>query len=113
MNEVEDFIYQFEGGQQEVLLYFHHLFLDLNLVSKIRYRVPFYYGKSWVCYLNPQKNGSIELVFIYGRKLSNTQGILNDKGRKQVSGIEFSNLDEIPQEAIFEIIQEALLIDET
>ena len=63
--------------------------------------------------MNPQKNGSIELVFIYGRKLSNTQGILNDKGRKQVSGIEFSNLDEIPQEAIFEIIQEALLIDET
>jgi len=110
--EVEDFIYQFEGGQREVLLYFHHLFLDLNLVSKIRYKIPFYYGKSWICYLNPIKKEGIELVFIHGRKLSNSQGILNDKGRKMVAGIEFRNVDEIPQEAVFEIIQEALLIDD-
>ncbi len=110
--EVEDFIYQFESGQREVLLYFHHLFLDLNLVAKIRYRIPFYFGKSWICYLNPQKNDSIELVFIHGKKLSNSQGILNDKGRKMVAGIEFRSVDEIPQEAVFEIIQEALLLDD-
>jgi len=59
----EDFIYQQEGSRREVMLYLHQLFLDMNLVAKIRYRVPFYYGKSWICYLNPQKKESIELAF--------------------------------------------------
>lgn len=111
MTEVEDFIYQYEDDRREVMLYLHHLLLDMNLVPKIRYRVPFYYRKSWVCYMNPNKKEGIELVFIYGKRLSNVQGLLDDKGRKQVAGIELKSVDDIPHEAIFEIVQEAILLE--
>jgi len=113
MNEIEDFILQLSDNQQAILNYFHHLFInELELTFKIRYKIPFYDAKSWICYLNPTKNDKIELVFLRGQELSNIQGLLSDKGRKMVSGIEFSNLAEIPIDEINEIIQEAIYLDE-
>jgi len=114
MTAVEDFIYQLEGNQREVLLYFHHLLTtDLNLTEKIRYKIPFYYGKSWICYLNPTKDGRIEYAFVRGNELSNAQGLLEHKGRKQVYSVTFEKVSDIPQSTIQEIIQEAILLDET
>lgn len=113
MSEAEDIIYRFEGNQREIMLYFHNLLTnELSLIDKVRFKIPFYYGKSWICYLNPIKNSKIELVFIWGKELSNHQGLLNDKGRKQVSGIEFEKVSDIPVECLSEIIQEAILLDE-
>lgn len=114
MSAVEDFIYQFEGSQREVMLYFHDLLtMELNLTEKIRFKIPFYYGKSWICYLNPKKDGKIELGFVRGNELSNYQGILDNKGRKQVCSIEFEKVSEIPSQQMNEIMQEAILLDET
>lgn len=114
MTAVEDFIYQYEGNQREILLYFHHLLtIELNLEDKIRYKIPFYYGKSWICYLNPTKDEKIEYAFVRGNELSNTQGLLNSKGRKQVYSLAFEKVSDIPQAAIMEILQEAILLDET
>ena len=113
MTDVEDFILQSSGHQQAVLHYFHHLFTDqLQLTDKLRYKIPFYDGKTWICYLNPKKGDKIELVFLRGQELSNAQGLLNDKGRKMVSGIEFTSVAEIPIDAVNEIIQEAIYLDE-
>lgn len=113
MTKVEDFIYQFEGSQSEVMLYFHNLLTnDLNLTEKMRFKIPFYYGRSWICYLNPLKNGKIELAFVRGNELSNEQGILDNKGRKQVYSIEFEKMSDIPYQEINEIIHEAILLDE-
>lgn len=114
MSEIEDFIYQFEGNQRMVMLYFHNLLTsELNLTAKIRYKIPFYYGKSWICYLNPLKGNKIEMAFIRGNELSNSQGLLSSKGRKQVYGVIIENLKEMPKKAINEIIHEAILLDET
>jgi len=114
MSKTEDFIYTCEGDQRAIMLYFHELLTEeLNLTSKIRYKIPFYYGLSWICYLNPIKNNRVEFAFVRGNELSNDQGILNNKGRKQVYSIEFGKLSEIPKGQINEIIQEALLLDET
>jgi len=97
-----------------VMLHLHHwLTMDLNLAEKIRFKIPFYYGRSWICYLNPVKNNKVELVFVRGNELSNDQGILQNKGRKQVYGIEFEKVSEIPMQQLNEIIQEAILLDET
>lgn len=112
MIEVENFIYKHEGDQREILLYLHHLFIDFDLSTKIRYKIPFYYGKTWICYLNPIKKGGIELVFIRGNELSNSQGLLDNKGRKQVAGLEIFNVKDIPQETLREVIHEAILLDE-
>jgi hypothetical protein len=114
MTEVEEFIYQFEGNQRHVMLYFHNLLTEeLNLTSKIKHKIPFFYRKSWICYLNPTKEGSVEFAFTRGNELSNAQGILENFGRKQVYSIIFKNILDIPTEQIKEIIHEAILLEET
>ncbi len=110
---VERFMDQHEDPQREVMLYLHHLLISTyNLTDKIRYKIPFYYNKSWICYLNPLKNGVVEFAFVRGNELSNHQGILEHKGRKQVYSVEIINVLQMPKEKIIEIIQEAILLDE-
>lgn len=113
MTEIEDYIYQFDGNQRNIMLYFHNILTkELNLTEKIRFKIPFYYGKSWICYLNPIKSKKIEFAFVRGNELSNKQGILINKGRKQVYSMEFSSISEIPVDLVNEIIHEAILLDE-
>jgi len=114
MSDVENYIYNFDNPQKEVLLYFHNLLSeDLNLTDKLRFKIPFYYRKSWICYLNPIKNNSIEFAFVRGNELSNSFGLLDSKGRKQVLSIELTKLSEIPIKELTETIQEAILLDDT
>ncbi|MDX1326472.1 MAG: DUF1801 domain-containing protein [Arenibacter sp.] len=113
MRAVEEFIYQHEDDQRKIMLFLHKwLTLDLNLTDKMRYKIPFYYGKSWICYLNPTNKGTIEFAFVRGNELSNEQNLLESKGRKQVFSVEFEKLKDIPQQALHEILQEAILLDE-
>ena len=113
MNEVEAYINEFEGEQKSIMLFFHNWFTrELNLISKIRYNIPFYYQKSWIYYLNPIKPDRVELAFLRGNELSNEQGLLEVKDRKQVYGITFHKISDVPVELIHEIIQEALLLDQ-
>lgn len=114
MNPGDDFILGLEGEQQKIFQRLHQLLsYDLDLECKIRYRIPFYFSKSWICYLNPKKNDGAELVFLRGNELSNAQGILDAKDRKQVSGIEYFSEQEIDMNLLLEVIQEALMLDET
>jgi hypothetical protein len=113
MTNVEDFINQLENRQKEIMAYFHELLAQqLELEDKIRFKIPFYFYKSWVCYLNPIKKDAVELAFLLGKELSNQQGLLEAKSRKQVAGITFRNEKDIPKEQVYEIIQEALMLDE-
>ena len=112
MSAVLDFIFQQQDKQKEILLYFHDLFTnELKLTSKIRYKIPFYDGRSWICYLNPKKSGSVELAFIRGREIAGQYSLLESKERKQIAGIEFHSLSDLPFKAVHEIINEALLLD--
>lgn len=112
--ESEDFIYQYEGHQRDVMFFFHNwLTAELGLTSKISYKIPFYYRRSWICYLNPGKDGRVELAFTRGNELSNNQGILESFGRKQVCSVMFDSVSDIPMQEIKEIIHEAILLDES
>ena len=114
MTEVEDYIYNFDNSQRKIMLYIHRLLsVELNLTDKLRFKIPFYYRKSWICYLNPNKNGTIEFAFLRGNELSNSQNLLDSKGRKQVWSIELTKLSEIPIKELTEVIHEAILLDET
>ena len=113
MNHVQNYILDQNEDNQQIMQYFHDLLTSFpEVTAKIRYKVPFYYLKSWFLYLNPQKKGGVEICFIYGQKLSNEHGLLEKKDRKQVAGITFKKISEIPENIIFEIIQEAFLIDD-
>ncbi|MFA8344351.1 MAG: DUF1801 domain-containing protein [Rhodothermaceae bacterium] len=114
MTDVENFIIQFEGEQREIMFLIHRLLTtELNLISKIRFKIPFYYNKSWICYLNPIRKGGVEFAFTRGNELSNSQKLLDSKERKQVAGIELTSAENIPLDKLNEIIQEAILLDET
>jgi hypothetical protein len=114
MEQIENFIYQFEGDQRRMLWYLHQLLTEeFHLEAKIRYKIPFYYGRTWICYLNPIKNEGIEFAFVRGNELSNHQGVLHHRGRTQVAGIELYHLTDLPREAMIEVIHEAIILDET
>jgi hypothetical protein len=57
--------------------------------------------------------GGIEFAFPRGNELSNEQGLLEERGRKQVRGVIFNKLSDIPWPALREILQEAIVLDET
>lgn len=113
MKRTEDYIYGLAEPQREIIIYFHELLINWGLQDKIRFKIPFYYGKSWICYLNPLKDDKVELAFLRGNELSNEQGLLESKGRKQVSGITFTDIKTMPIDTILEILQEAIILDES
>lgn len=114
MSQVEDYIFEFQDKQGELLKYFHELLCNrLGLEAKMRYQIPFYYRNSWICYLNPGKKGRVEFAFTRGNELSNSQGLLDSKGRKQVLSIEYQSLEDVNEEILIEILHEAILLDES
>ncbi len=107
------FLDNISENQCLIIEYLDSQFLSLPEIGrKMRFKIPFYDYKSWVCYLNPVKNNKVELCFIWGKKLSNVQGILEDRNRKQVSGVIIDNINEININSIMEIFSEALVLDE-
>jgi hypothetical protein len=114
MTEVADFIYSTEGTQREILLRMHELFTtELDLTDKIRFKIPFYYRKSWICYLNPIKNNGIELAFLRGNELEDPYGLLDSRGRQQVTGIALYEPSDMPIREITEIVHQAIILDDT
>lgn len=112
--KVEDFMYQYECNQKEILDYFHHLLTEeLGLTCKMRWKLPFYFLNSWIVYLNPTKENTVEIAYVRGNELSNANGLMDFKGRKQIMTIEIKTLKSMPIDGILDNLQEALMIDET
>ena len=113
MKTISNFILDLEGQQKAIVDFLHKRLVNHHdLQSKISYGIPMYQRKSWVCYLNPLKTGGVDFVFTRGKSLSNEQGLLDSKGRKQVAGMILTHVSEIPEKAIDEMVQEAILVDE-
>jgi len=111
---VEDYIYQLEGQQREIMLFFHELLtIDYGLQAKIRYKIPFYFGNSWIVYLNNRKNNKVDFAIVRGKEISNSAGLLESRDRKMIRSVEFASVKEIPQDLVREIIEEAIFLDQT
>jgi hypothetical protein len=80
------------------------------LISKIRFKIPFYYGKTWICYLNPVKPDKVELVFLRGQALKSSQ-LLDSRNRKMVKGLMLQVIEDIPFEIIDRLVKEAIALD--
>lgn len=109
MSAVEIFIDEAEEPARSIMIFLHELLTNkLGLKPKIRYKIPFYDSKTWICYLNPRKDTSVELAFIRGNELSNAQGLLEPNGRKQIMGVNFTSLKDIHYESLMEVLLEAI-----
>ncbi|ALO14085.1 hypothetical protein L21SP5_00406 [Salinivirga cyanobacteriivorans] len=94
------------------MLHLHMWLLQTGFLKpRISYGIPFYYGNRWVCFLNPLKKGGVELAFTRGNELQDEPGILDNKGRKLVYGVELDSIETIPHEALEEVLFEALDLD--
>jgi hypothetical protein len=99
--------------QQELFYYLDYILIEhYGLTPKKRYHLPFYDHIKWICYINPLNSGGVEICFTRGCDLSDKQGLLQARGRKQISGIVLKDLHSIPFDSIQEIIQEAIQLDE-
>jgi len=111
---VEDYIYQLEGEQKKVMSFLHELLtIEYGLEAKIRYKIPFYFGNTWICYLNKRKDDKVDFAIVRGREISNGNGLLEDRGRRMVLSAEFANVKEIPLDLLREVLEEAIFLDET
>ena len=100
--------------QREITSFLHSwLTMEHNLEAKYRFKIPFYYQNTWICYLNPIKNDGIEFNFVRARELSLHEDVLDFKGRKMVAGISLYDVKKIPLDKLGLVLEEALILDET
>ncbi len=111
MNPAEEYILNFKGPQSEILAYLHQYFLKKGLEARISYGLPFYYGKRWVCYLKPNKDDSLDLSFTRANQFKDPTGLLQSRERRQISSIQLFSGNDIPIEAIDQIVAAALELD--
>jgi hypothetical protein len=93
--------YQSNWCERKIIEALHAYLIALpGVEARIAYGIPFYYRKTWFCYLSKLKKGSVELAFTRANELSIEQGLLSFGKRKQVAGIIFNSLAEIPWEGL-------------
>ena len=66
-----------------------------------------------MCYLNPANDG-VDLSFVQGKRLSNEQKMLEDKGRKNIASIRLHSLAEVEEREteIRQILNEAAILNQ-
>jgi len=91
--------------------------LPATCKEKISYNVPFFYGKRGICIIWPATipRGGIKegvlLGFWYGNKLNDTDNYLIHGRNKQIFYKIFKSAEEIDEDAIVNLLKEAVRID--
>ena len=101
--------------QQNLAMYLHEMISSTqDLELKLKFNLPFYYRKTWVCYINKYKKDGVELAFPRGFELSQEHELLSSKGRKMVKGIALFSISEFQscKSQIQYILNEAVLLDD-
>lgn len=80
--------------------------------ERFMFRCPFYVYCGWLCYFFVRK-GHIEWSFCQGAQLSNESGLLLRNGRKQVAHIVVNDAELFESDALAELLQEAVLLNES
>ncbi len=112
MSPVDEYIESLENTHQQHLIYhLHQLIMTFSGVStKLRFRIPFYDGRKWICYINPIKKNGVEVCFINGFKLTNRPQ-LEARKRTMIKGISIFEINDETLALIAEVFQEALELD--
>lgn len=99
---------------------FNDYFLEQGLKYKVRFKLPFYYGNTWIAYLNipkPKRKNDpflMELCFVRGRELFSGPELLDFKSREMIGGISFSEDSVIDNWEIINLLtSEAIELDRT
>jgi len=108
------FVERLDPGQMACFDILDQAFMSFPGISKkIRYKIPFYDFKSWLCYINPLKKGGLELCFVHGQKLSGFPSILEARNRIMIAGITIMTPQEAGSDLVLDCFSEAIILDET
>lgn len=84
------------------------VFPQLKMLRK--FNLPFFYGKTWICYFNLVKKNQIELYFVRARELPSKE-LLDFKGRSMVAGLSYKVVDDIDLGILKLLLEEAITLD--
>ena len=111
MNPAEEYILNQQEPYKSILLHLQVLIEgSFNRVElKYKYRIPFYYlDEKPFCYLNvPKKKNFVEVGFWASAHLSKYNEHLVSAGRKVVKSFRYQSLEDIDQEILLAVLQEA------
>jgi hypothetical protein len=63
-----------------------------DLTEELKYNTPFYVYKGWICFINATKT-HVDIGFTAGAELSDTYGLFDQRGLKQVRHIKIGSLE--------------------
>ena len=115
MEQVLAFIDRQQQEQRQLLHQLRQIILESapHIEERIKWKIPFYSYQGLLCYLNLQAKGNgVVLGFCRGAMLSNEQRLLQGNG-KEVRLVIFNDQDSLPKEEIRQLLQEAMLLNET
>ena len=110
---IDMYIFDKEEPIRSVLDYVHHLVhhISPSVQSSIKWKVPYYAVNQAILYLNPKvKEGYVEACFPRGRSFTNKH-LLDFKDRKVVGGYRLYALEDINEEHLQILLNEAIEID--
>ena len=85
-----------------------------KMIEELKWKIPFYSYCGMLCFLNMPKKGDYAIVgFYHGAKLSNTQEKLMATDRKMIRHLLIESVEQANGRIFREILQEAILINET
>jgi hypothetical protein len=111
MTHYDDFISKLNGNQRQIVESLHSVILSFPGTScKIRWGIPFFDYKKWVCYINPRKDGKVDLTFLQARKFDDPTGLLEARGRKMVKSLVVADDSDDTLATVIILMEEALKV---
>ena len=120
MSTVDDFVYSLSGDEKSIVAALRGIILSTSdkFTEKLSYGVPYFYIHSRICFTWPASAGAITidkgviLGFCRGHLLSNDNGLLEGRGRKEVWDVIYEHPSQIDAGRVRETLIEAILLDE-
>jgi hypothetical protein len=116
---IEDFIYDLPKDEREMCGRLRDIILRVapDFTEHFSWGVPYYTRHRKVCCIWPASSPAgpkcgVFIGFCRGNLLSNEQGIIEMGNRKRFGLIRYRDVKDIKEETIFEILHEAILVDE-
>jgi Domain of unknown function (DU1801) len=119
MTAIDDFLIDLPADERNMATQLCKIIRNTSdrLTEKLAYGVPYFYGKSRICFIWPASKEAITiehgvmLGFCSGHLLSNANGLLQSRGRKEVWDVVYTDICQINERAIRENLNEAILLD--
>ena len=115
MTPVEQYIFKQSESTSDILDFLNVYIMSFDPMMKVamKWSVPYYSRKKSICYLRVLQDNSIELNFTKGKAFKDqTKALLFFGKRTAIGGVQFTNLEDIDEDLLKLLMEEAIRIDE-